>query len=157
MGIIACARADGVVTNGLPILIYVLMSSEQNNSISNSHSVATAPSTGPGATATTINHSLRNRSNSQSAIPHNKYGNRETPCPGKHKEACVVYPEACDSKPVYCYAYWSGVQVSRHEHGAMCRLTKGNTIIFSCGDPGSGKSTSVNSIVHTTARLETAA
>jgi pantothenate kinase len=61
----------------------------------------------------------------------------------------VVYPEACDSKPVYCYAYWFGVQVVRHEHG--------NTIIFSCGDPGSGKSTSVNSIVHTTARLETAA
>jgi hypothetical protein len=57
----------------------------------------------------------------------------------------VIYPEACN-KPGG-YAYWHGVKVLRDEHKASCRSNHGNTTIF-CGDPGSGKSTAVNSIVH---------
>jgi hypothetical protein len=58
----------------------------------------------------------------------------------------VVYPEAC-GRP-FGFAYWRGVEVLMDEHKAMCRLgDRGNTIIF-CGDPGSGKSTSVNTMVH---------
>jgi septin family protein len=57
----------------------------------------------------------------------------------------VIYPEV-RGKP-RGYAYWHGVQVLRDEHKALCRSAWGKTVIF-CGDPGSGKSTAVNSIVH---------
>jgi type IV secretory pathway ATPase VirB11/archaellum biosynthesis ATPase len=57
----------------------------------------------------------------------------------------VSYPKKiCGS---VSYAYWHGVQVLMDEHRSICMLEKGDTVIF-CGDSGSGKSKSVNAMVH---------